>query len=143
MICQEIMKRELQTIDEASSIQIAAEKMATTNVGFLPVCDPSGRALGTITDRDITVRAVARGKAPASTSVGEVMSREVISCRETDDLAVAEQQMVQHHKSRILVVDESGRLKGVISLSDLAQRDPERRAAVVLRGVSAREASRH
>jgi CBS domain-containing protein len=117
--------------------------MATANVGFLPVCDRDGKALGTITDRDITVRAVARGKAPASTPVAEVMSREVISCLETDDLAVAEQRMVQHHKSRILVIDDSGRLKGVISLSDLAQRDPERRAAVVLRGVSAREASRH
>ena len=78
MICEEIMKRELQTIDEASSIQHAAEKMATANVGFLPVCDRNGQALGTITDRDITVRAVARGKAPGSTSVGEVMSREVI-----------------------------------------------------------------
>ncbi len=143
MICQEIMKRELQTIDEASSIQHAAEKMATANVGFLPVCDGNGQALGTITDRDITVRAVARGKPPGSTAVAEVMSREVISCRENDDLAVAEQQMVQHHKSRILVLDDSGRLKGVISLSDLAQRDPERRAAVVLRGVSSREASRH
>jgi CBS domain-containing protein len=143
MICEEIMKRELQTTDEASSIQHAAEKMATANVGFLPVCDRNGQALGTITDRDITVRAVARGKAPGSTAVAEVMSREVISCRENDDLAVAEQRMVQHHKSRILVLDDSGRLKGVISLSDLAQRDPERRAAVVLRGVSAREASRH
>jgi CBS domain-containing protein len=142
MICEEIMKRELQTIDEASSIQHAAEKMATANVGFLPVCDRNGQALGTITDRDITVRAVARGKSPGSTSVGEVMSREVVSCQAGDDLATAEQRMVQHHKSRILVIDEGGRLKGVISLSDLAQNDPGRRAAVVLREISSREASR-
>ena len=143
MKCEEIMKRELQTIDEGSSIQHAAEKMATANIGFLPVCDRNGQALGTITDRDITIRAVARGKAPGSTPVGDVMSREVVACRASDDLAVAEQRMVEHHTSRLLVTAEGGRLKGVISLSDLAQREPGRRAAVVLREVSSREVSRN
>jgi CBS domain-containing protein len=143
MTCEEIMKRQLQTIDETASIQHAAEKMATANVGFLPVCDRAGKALGAITDRDITIRAVARGRTPASTSVSEVMSREVVCCRAGDDLAVAEQRMAQHHKSRILVTDDAGVLKGIISLSDLAQREPGRRAAVVLREVSSREATGH
>ena len=143
MTCDEIMKREVQTIEETASIRSAAQKMAASNVGFLPVCDAAGKVLGTITDRDIAVRAVANGRAPDTTSVGDTMTRgEVVAARPGDDLATAEQLMVQYHKSRILVTDGDGRLQGVISLSDLAVREPGKRAAVVLREVSSREASR-
>jgi CBS domain-containing protein len=142
MTCDEIMKNEVQTVGESATIRSAAEKMASSNIGFLPVVDDDGKVLGTITDRDIAVRAVAKGRSPDTTPVGEVMSREVVAVRSSDDLAAAEQLMVQHHKSRILVTDPAGRLQGVISLSDLAVREPGKRAAVVLREVSSREASR-
>ena len=142
MRCEEIMKRQVLRSVEGESLQRAAEKMATANVGFLPVCDDSGRVLGIITDRDITVRAVARNRPADGTMVGEVMTRAVVSCQPADDLAVAEQRMIQHRVSRIVVQDDGGLLCGIISLSDIAEREPGRRAAIVLREVAAREAPR-
>jgi CBS domain-containing protein len=141
MRCEEIMKRQVLKSSEDESLQRAAEKMATANIGFLPVCDDSGRVLGIITDRDITVRAVAKSR-PEGTPVGEVMTRAVVACKADDDLAVAEQRMIQHRVSRIVVQDEAGILCGIISLSDIAEREPGRRAAIVLREVAAREAPR-
>jgi CBS domain-containing protein len=141
MRCEEIMKRQVQRSGEEETLQRAAEKMALSNIGFLPVCDKGGKVLGIITDRDITIRAVAKSKA-GDTRVGEVMTRAVVSCRDSDDLAVAEQRMIQHRVSRIIIEDDQGLLSGIISLSDIAEREPGRRAAIVLREVSSREAPR-
>jgi CBS domain-containing protein len=142
MRCEEIMKREVQTAREEDTLQRAAEMMALANIGFLPVCDEGRKVLGIITDRDITIRAVARSRSADGTTVGEVMTRAVVACKAGDDLAVAEQRMIQHRVSRVVVQDEQGALSGIISLSDIAEREPGRRAAIVLREVSAREAPR-
>jgi CBS domain-containing protein len=141
MRCEEIMKRQVQSSGERETLQRVAEKMALSNIGFLPVCDEAGKVLGIITDRDITIRAVAKNRA-GDTAVAEVMTRAVVSCRDSDDLAVAEQRMIQHRVSRVVVEDGEGRLCGIISLSDLAEREPGRRAAIVLREVASREAPR-
>jgi CBS domain-containing protein len=141
MRCEEIMKRQIQTSGEDETLQRAAEKMASANIGFLPVCDDSRKVLGIITDRDITIRAVAKNMS-GDTRVGEVMTRAVVSCQAGDDLAVAEQRMIQHRVSRVVIEDERGILNGIISLSDIAEREPGRRAAIVLREVAAREAPR-
>jgi CBS domain-containing protein len=142
MRCIDIMKTHVQTVLANDSILGAAKKMALANVGFLPVSDGSGKLLGTITDRDITIRAVAKGRSPAECSVGEVMSRDIVSCRPGDALATAEQLMAQTQKSRLVVTNEGGRLVGVISLSDIAENEPSRRVARTLREVAAREAPR-
>jgi CBS domain-containing protein len=139
MQCNEIMKSDVQTIDEDATIQEAALKMAASRVGFLPICDASGKVLGTITDRDIALRAVAQDRLPSACRVGEIMTREVISCLPTDSLGTAEQSMIDHRKSRLLIIDQSGVLLGVISLSDIAQRDHAHRAAITFKHVAARE----
>ncbi|HEY0713990.1 MAG TPA: CBS domain-containing protein [Polyangia bacterium] len=140
MNCQDIMKRDVVTATENQTIQEVAQVMATRNIGFVPVCDGEGRPIGTVTDRDMTVRAVAQGKSPSSCRIAEVMTRETILCRADSDVASAEKLMIEHHKSRIMIADGGGKLIGIISLSDLATRDPGRRAAVVLREVATREA---
>jgi CBS domain-containing protein len=139
MNCQDIMKRDVVTASEDQTIQEVAQEMAIRNIGFLPVCDRSGRAIGTVTDRDLALRAVAQGR-PSTCRVADVMTRETVTCLADGDLATAEKQMIEHHKSRIMVTDGAGKLVGIISLSDLAKRDPGRRAAVVLREVATREA---
>jgi CBS domain-containing protein len=139
MQCDEIMKSDVETIREDATIQEAATKMANAHVGFLPICDDAGKVLGTITDRDITVRAVARNQQPSACKVSEVMTREVIACRPNDSLGTAEQAMADHHKSRVLVTDLDGFLLGVISLSDIAVKEQSSRAAVTLRHIAARE----
>ncbi len=139
MRCQEIMKQELECVSPRDTIEEAAMRMRDENIGFLPVCDQSRRVQGTVTDRDIAVRVVA-AKKPGSTLVEDVMTREVIACHPRDDLREAERAMAEHHKSRIMCVDDQGVLVGVISLSDLVRHEGARRAASTLIEVSAREA---
>lgn len=139
MRCQDIMKRDVECTEGNDTVQIAAMRMRELNVGFLPVCDQNRRVIGTITDRDMAIRVLAEGR-PATTSIQEVMTHEVIACRPEDDLKRAEELMARNHKSRIVCVSESGVLAGVISLSDIAQREKSNRAAQTMRGVSEREA---
>ena len=139
MRCEEIMKQELECAGPEDAVKDAAGRMRDRNVGFLPVCDAAGKVIGTLTDRDIAIRVVAEGKA-ASTAAREIMTRDVVACRPQDDIEIAERMMGSNHKSRILCIDDAGKLRGVISLSDLAQHDLSPRASQTLRRVSEREA---
>jgi predicted transcriptional regulator/uncharacterized protein (DUF2267 family) len=124
----------------ADTVQAAAQRMGDDNIGFLPVCDASGKVVGALTDRDIAVRVVAKAL-PATTRVAEVMTVEVVACRPDEDVQQAEAQMRRAQKSRIMCTDAQGRLVGVISLSDIARNEPDDRAAGTLRAVSMREAT--
>jgi CBS domain-containing protein len=137
--CEEIMKRDVECVRPDDSLQQAARKMRDLNVGFLPVCAEEKKVIGTVTDRDIAVRAVADDRSPAYTRVGDVMTREVVAVSPRDPLTRAEELMSQHHKSRLVVLDINDQLVGVISLSDIAQRRGFA-AARTLRGVTMREA---
>jgi len=139
MRCVDIMKRDVECVGVKDTVQTAAMRMRELNIGFLPICDENRRVLGTITDRDMAMRVLAEGR-PATTPVREVMTPEVIACRPEDDLKRAEELMARNHKSRIMCVSESGVLAGVISLSDIAQREKSGRAAETMRIVSEREA---
>jgi CBS domain-containing protein len=138
MVCEELMKQQVECVTPQDSAEAAARRMRDENVGFLPVCDASKKVLGTITDRDIAIRLVASGK-PASAQVSDVMTHEVVACNPKDDIVKAEGLMGRNHKSRIMCIDDAGRLVGVISLSDIAQRDRDH-AAQTLQEVSQREA---
>jgi CBS domain-containing protein len=135
----EIMKRGVECVSPQDTVQGAARRMRDGNLGFLPVCDQSKKVIGTITDRDLTIRVLADGRA-VTTPISEVVTREVVACSPEDDLREAQELMAKHHKSRIMCVDANGRLVGVISLSDIALRVDGAKAAQTLRQVSEREA---
>ena len=138
MLCEEIMKRDVECVTPNDTAQSAARRMLDENVGFLPVCEESKKVIGTVTDRDLAIRLVAGGL-PGNSKIGEIMTREVVSCAPKDDIQKAEKLMAQNHKSRIMCLDGDGRLVGVISLSDIAQREQRGRAAETLRQVAERE----
>ena len=140
MRCKDVMKTNVQCAELTDTVQSAARTMRDRNIGFLPVRGADGRVVGTLTDRDIAVRVASEDKSASRCRVGDFMTREVVSCQSSDDLARAEQLMATHKKSRMVVVDETGALCGVISLSDIAERDSTTRAAVTLRQVATREA---
>jgi CBS domain-containing protein len=142
MHCEEIMKRDVEYVAPADTVQVAARRMREANVGFLPVCDSSRKVLGAITDRDIALRIVADSR-PPTTAVGDVMTREVVACRPGDDVRRAEELMGKQHKSRMIVADEEWRLLGVISLSDIAQVEDAPRASQTMKQVTEREARPH
>jgi CBS domain-containing protein len=138
MRCEEIMKRDIECLSPKDTVEASAIRMRDQNVGFLPVCETSGKVLGTLTDRDIVVRVLA-GKKPNSTVVETIMTKEVVACRPQDDIQKAEQLMAQKHKSRIMCLDDNGRLVGIISLSDIAQHVDSAHALETFRQVSERE----
>lgn len=137
MLCREIMKRHVHCVSPNDTAQSVARTMLDENVGFLPICEDSGKPIGTITDRDLALRLVAGGMAH-TTRIAEIMTGEVVSCHPHDEVSEAGKRMAEHHKSRIMCVDGDGRLVGVISLSDLAEKD-RRHAVDTLAEVSSRE----
>jgi CBS domain-containing protein len=138
MLCQDIMKSEVECFRETDSVMEIARRMLDVNIGFAPICSKDGRPMGTVTDRDIALRVCAEDKKASRTRASEIMSHEAVTCRPEDDVERAEALMAEHHKSRIMVVDDGGRLVGVLSLSDLADAS-EPKAAETLRRIAERE----
>ena len=118
---QQIMTRGVEVIQRDATIQHAAERMRALDVGSLPVAD--GKALaGMVTDRDITVRGVARGMIPQEALVSEVMTEEVRWCLETDTVEQVLEQMGDEPVRRLAVLNEAREVVGIVALGDLATR---------------------
>ncbi len=118
----EIMTHDFSTIEPDASVQDAAQIMRDLNVGALPVCEGK-KLLGMITDRDITVRAVAEGEDPEVCLVSQVMSHDPAWCYEDQHVGDALQLMGQRQIRRLVVVNRHMEPVGVVSLGDLALRD--------------------
>lgn len=140
MKCADIMNINLESITDETTIQHAAEVMANAGVGFLPICDKQQRVIGVVTDRDLTVRALAKRVAPGSTSAALVMSAPAITCLATADIREAEELMAKEQKARLVITDQSGRLVGVLSLVDIIEKAPTRQALATVRAVLWRDA---
>lgn len=139
MRCENVMNQNVVYVLPQDSSQQAARVMRDENIGFLPVCDEAGFVIGTLTDRDLAVRVCASGKAAVDVPVADVFTRDLVACRPEDELTHAEQLMARYGKSRVVVTDEEMRLLGVISLTDVVQRDSNKHAAHTLRKIVARE----
>ena len=121
MRVSDAMSRDVQVISPTQTIRDAARIMAKIDAGVLPVGE-NDRLVGVITDRDITIRAVAEGKAP-TTKVNEVMSKEVLYCFDDQDLDEVAQNMADMKVRRLPVVNRDKRLVGIISFGDLARNE--------------------
>ena len=115
----EVMTPDVVSVGPEATLMEAAQAMKDLDVGPLLICD-GGSLIGVITDRDITVRATARGFDPRTTEVRQVMTPDVVYCREDDDVRQAARQMQDAQLRRLLVVNPSGRLVGIVSLGDIA-----------------------
>lgn len=137
MRCGDVMNKvECCLIDDP--VAEIAKRMRARHVGFLPVINNAGQVIGTITDRDLTIRVLADRLSP-ETPVQAVMTKGPVTCKPEDPLEDAEQLMERYYKWRIVVVDTHRRPVGVISLSDIADAEQAWRAAKLLREVSSRE----
>lgn len=116
----EVMTRDVRVLSPQDTLQRAAQAMDELNVGAVPVCE-GGKLVGMLTDRDITVRAVAGGMDGAS-SIKEVMTEQVRWCFEDQQVDEVMQQMGDVQIRRMPVVDRQQRLVGIVSLGDLATR---------------------
>lgn len=142
MRCDEIMRADVEWVYLDATVREAAARMRDRDIGFLPVVDRQGMVIGTLTDRDITIRVVADG-GDLATPVTMCMTREVIGCFQSDDVRKAEELMALYQKTRVVVLDDRGMLAGVISLSDLARCRDEHEAAETLRDVKSEAPVHH
>lgn len=110
------MMRNVEAIGPTATLQEAAAKMRALDTGLLPVCD-GDRLLGMLTDRDITVRAIAAGDDPAGVTVQQIMTPDVVFCLEDDAAEVAVRLMEDYQVRRLPVLDREHRLIGMVSLS--------------------------
>lgn len=136
MIVRDIMSRDVEVIHPDGVIQEAAEKMKTLNVGSLPVCN-NRRLLGMVTDRDITIRAVAAGLDPQSTKVSDTMTPELIYCFEDEPILEAAKLMERYQIRRLPILSREKYLVGIVALGDLAvDTGNERLSGAVLEEIS-------
>jgi CBS domain-containing protein len=126
---QDVMVSKVVTIEPSASLADAARSMREANVGMLPVVD-AGRVTGVITDRDIVVRGIARAVDVSSTPVGDCLSSEVICARPDWTTERALKAMGDAQVGRLPVVDADERLLGVVTLSSMALRAPDKREAL-------------
>ena len=120
MKVQQIMSQKVECIAPTTTISTAAEKMRELDIGFLAVCD-NDRLVGTVTDRDITIRSVAQGRDPRLATVSEIMTQSIFYCYEDEDITHVGQQMQEKEVRRMLILNRQKRLVGVISLGDIAK----------------------
>ena len=128
MKINEIMARNVECIPPTLPISKAAEKMRDHDIGFLPVCEHN-RVVGTVTDRDITIRSVAQGRDPRLAPVSEIMTQTVFNCYEDQDVEAVAKAMQDDEVRRMLIFDRSDKLIGVVSLGDIARITGERNLA--------------
>ncbi|MEO8022550.1 CBS domain-containing protein [Polaromonas sp.] len=125
----EVMTRGVRTMTPSDTVALAAQAMDELNVGVIPVCDGE-RLLGMVTDRDIVVRGVAQGLDGKSTPLSSVMSTGVRTVREGDNVEDILSKMAGSQIRRLPVIDDDNRLVGIVSLGDLAAKDPGDEAEV-------------
>jgi len=119
MTLKDVMTPDVEVISPEATLQQAAAKMRRLNIGPLPVCD-GDQLVGMLTDRDITVRAVAEGCDPTATTVREAMTPDIAYCFEDQHIEDAVQMMERYQIRRLPILSREKRLVGMVSLGDLA-----------------------
>jgi CBS domain-containing protein len=111
--------QDVQFCRESDTVQKAAQVMCAADIGSLPVVNNDNRLLGIITDRDICCRVTASGL-QLQTTIAQVMSKTIYSVSPDASVEDIEETMREHKVRRVPVIDQKGRLQGIISISDLA-----------------------
>ena len=132
---REVMTERPRSVTPQTPVNEVAELMAADDVGAIPVVD-GDRLVGIVTDRDIVVRAIAKGKDTRGMPASEVSSRELVTVDPEDDLSDALQLMAQHQVRRLAVVDEGERLVGVLSQGDVALSAKEKHTGQLVEDIS-------
>ena len=124
MLCREIMTPNPEYVLPSDPVMKAAQLMKSEDVGPIPIVDDKDgkRLAGIVTDRDLAIKVVAEAKDPRTTLVKEVMTDDVVTCKENEDVENALKLMQENQVRRIPVVDQSDHLLGIIAQADVATR---------------------
>lgn len=119
MKIKDIMSTHVEIVTPDTLLHEVAKKMQTSDCGSVLV-GKNDRLLGVITDRDLALRCVAESHHPAETTAEQVMTKEILYCRDTDSLEEVALDMTKNKVRRLPVLDKDKRLVGIVSLGDLA-----------------------
>ena len=137
MKAQDIMSKNPASVTPDTSVQEAARLMQQQDVGILPVVESatSKRLVGLVTDRDITVRVVAEGRSNAT--VRDAMTSNAKSVRADDSVKDVMKLMGSEQVRRIPVVDDDGRVVGIVAQADIVLEGDDRKAEETIEKISA------
>ena len=116
---REAMSSNPRSVQPTTTVAEAAKLLKSEDVGSLPIVEGE-RLVGMVTDRDIVIRAIAEGKDPQSTQVSEIASSDLVTIDPQQDLDEALRLMARHQVRRLPVVEEDGRLVGILAQADVA-----------------------
>ena len=131
---RELMSSNPRSIESDQPVFEAAKIMRDEDVGLLPVVEGE-RLLGTITDRDITIRVIAEQKDPSSVQAREIASTDLVTVDPQQDLSEALRLMAQHQVRRLPVVEE-GRLVGIVAQADVAREGSDSQTGELVEEIS-------
>lgn len=135
MLIKELMTANPACCKPTDKLDSVAKLMVEHDCGEIPVCDGT-KLVGVITDRDIACRAVAAGTTPSAVPASDVMTRDVYTIAEDGDVEQALDLMEKKLVRRLPVVDDSGRIVGIVSQADLVAKAPMLKVARTIRSVS-------
>lgn len=136
---KDVMHVGVETHEPGTPIATIAKTMKTKDIGAVPIVD-NERVVGMVTDRDITVRALADGGDISELTARDVMTKDVVCCQETDTPTAAERLMATKRIRRLPVLDKNDRLVGMVALGDISQAVSEELSGKLVRAVSAHHA---
>ena len=135
MKLNQIMTRDVEVIHPDDTLQTAAEKMRSRDIGFLPVCD-GDRLIGVLTDRDLITRALAEGTESKAMLGRDLVTSPAIYCFDDQNVDEAAKLMHDNQIRRLVVLSRDKQMVGVVSLGDLAMNIDDKKSGDVLQSVS-------
>jgi CBS domain-containing protein len=133
----DVMSRDCECIGESDSLVDAAKRLAQLDVGAMPICGEDDRLHGMLTDRDIVVKALAKGMDPNRTKAGELGEGKPVVIDAGAPAEEALRLMKEHKVRRLPVIDENKRLRGIVSQGDLATNLDEEQVGDLVEAISA------
>jgi CBS domain-containing protein len=124
-----VMTKTVKYVGPNSDLASAGRVMAENDCGALPIIDEKGRVIGIVTDRDICLALTAKNRLASEIPVTDVMSTKVYSCGPDDDIQTALRTMQNKQVRRLPVLNEDGKLQGILSMDDIVLRASSVRAA--------------
>jgi len=132
---RDVMTSNVCSIDADKSVAYAAKMMRDEDVGIAPIVE-GDRLVGVLTDRDIVVRVVADGRDSEQVKPREIASGDLVTLDPDQDLDEALRLMARHQVRRLPVVEEDGRLVGIVAQADVAKEADERKVGEVVEKIS-------
>lgn len=125
MKVKDCMCNDVCCVKPETKIQEVAKLMGENHIGCIPVCDDKNCICGIVTDRDILLRCISCDKDTKQTTASDIMTCNVCTCSENDNITNAETKMAQNQIRRLPVCDSNNKVVGILTLGDLAQNNKQ------------------